>query len=419
MITTADTTFCPGGIATLRASATNVINPVFSWYTDSTLLNRVYVGSAFVTPALGVTTRYYVTVKGDNASETPASRAKVVTVTVLAAPAKPTVTVTGNVAICPNGSVVLTSGVASTYQWYLNGILINAARSQSYTATATGVYTVVTTNAAGCTSAMSDGIAVTNAPVPVATTITSIKPAFCLGDSTTITSSVGAGQFQWYRDGNVIAGATSSTLVARVAGVYTVTNTNANGCISVMSNALSIVVNALPSRPVLNIDGATRFCAGDSRLLRVGIPAGSMVEWFRNGVVVQVASSRDSLRVSDAAVYTARVYNATGCASVISNTITTEVGCKDVITFPDIFSPNGDGINDLIKPSIPGIRKFRCFKVYNRWGNLVFETTDSSKGWDGKFRYADQPAETYIWLVEGVDTAGKEVKRTGMFTLIR
>jgi gliding motility-associated-like protein len=178
-------------------------------------------------------------------------------------------------------------------------------------------------------------------------------------------------------------------------------------------------VNALPSRPVLTIDGTNRFCAGDYRILKVSIPAGSTVEWYKNGVVVQAASTVDTLRVSDGATYAVRVYNATGCASVISNTITTEVGCKDVITFPDIFSPNGDGINDTVKPSIPGIKKFRCYKVYNRWGNLVFETTDSSKGWDGKFRYADQPAETYIWLVEGVDTAGKEVKRTGMFTLIR
>ena len=92
---------------------------------------------------------------------------------------------------------------------------------------------------------------------------------------------------------------------------------------------------------------------------------------------------------------------------------------KPNIRLPDFFTPNGDGVNEEIVPIIPGIERLRCFKVYNKFGNLVFETTIMKKGWDGKYRGQVQPADTYIWLIEGFDKFGKLIKRTGMFTLMR
>jgi gliding motility-associated-like protein len=93
--------------------------------------------------------------------------------------------------------------------------------------------------------------------------------------------------------------------------------------------------------------------------------------------------------------------------------------CKIDILIANVFTPNGDGINDEIKPVLLGIDKFVCFKVYNRWGNLVFETRDRDKGWDGDFRTQGQGTETFQWLAEGYDRNGKLVKRTGMITLLR
>jgi gliding motility-associated-like protein len=93
--------------------------------------------------------------------------------------------------------------------------------------------------------------------------------------------------------------------------------------------------------------------------------------------------------------------------------------CNIGILMPNVFTPNGDGINDEIKPVLLGIDKFVCFKVYNRWGNLVFETRDREKGWDGEFRGAGQGTETFQYLVEGYDRNGKLVRKTGMITLLR
>jgi gliding motility-associated-like protein len=93
--------------------------------------------------------------------------------------------------------------------------------------------------------------------------------------------------------------------------------------------------------------------------------------------------------------------------------------CNIDILMANVFTPNGDGINDEIKPVLLGIDKFVCFKVYNRWGNLVFETKDREKGWDGNFRTQGQGTETFQWLAEGYDRDGKLVRRTGMITLLR
>ena len=86
---------------------------------------------------------------------------------------------------------------------------------------------------------------------------------------------------------------------------------------------------------------------------------------------------------------------------------------------PTVFTPNRDGINDKVKPSIPGMKKFLCFKVYNRWGNLVFDGLRQDDAWDGTYRGKLQPADTYIWIVMGEDGQGKPMKKTGMISLVR
>jgi gliding motility-associated-like protein len=93
--------------------------------------------------------------------------------------------------------------------------------------------------------------------------------------------------------------------------------------------------------------------------------------------------------------------------------------CQVDILLPKVFTPNGDGINDVIKPILLGIKQFVCFKVYNRWGNLIFETTDPNTAWDGNYRTQGQATETFQWLSEGYDAKGILIKRMGLVTLLR
>lgn len=89
------------------------------------------------------------------------------------------------------------------------------------------------------------------------------------------------------------------------------------------------------------------------------------------------------------------------------------------IYVPPVFTPNGDGTNDVLKPILVGIAEFHYMSIYNRWGNLIFTTQDANAGWDGKFKGVAQPVETYLWIAEGIDVQGKKIVQKGMTSLVR
>jgi gliding motility-associated-like protein len=93
--------------------------------------------------------------------------------------------------------------------------------------------------------------------------------------------------------------------------------------------------------------------------------------------------------------------------------------CNTAIIMPTLFSPNNDGKNDVIRPIIPGLKTLSYLRIFNRWGNVVFESRDANKGWDGTLNGKPQPQDTYIWVSSGIDNNGKSVTFKGLFSLIR
>jgi gliding motility-associated-like protein len=86
---------------------------------------------------------------------------------------------------------------------------------------------------------------------------------------------------------------------------------------------------------------------------------------------------------------------------------------------PNAFTPNQDGLNDVFRPVMAGIAKLDFFRVFNRWGELVFATSEPGKGWDGTFRGGKQDTGTFVYVIEGVDYTGKVILRKGTVTLLR
>ncbi|MCX6315725.1 MAG: gliding motility-associated C-terminal domain-containing protein [Bacteroidetes bacterium] len=89
------------------------------------------------------------------------------------------------------------------------------------------------------------------------------------------------------------------------------------------------------------------------------------------------------------------------------------------IYVPTGFTPNGDGLNDLLLPVPVGIKSYNYFRVFNRWGQLLFSTTTLNRGWDGRLNGKEQPTGTYIWIVEGVTKDNRLITKKGTTTLIR
>ncbi len=93
-------------------------------------------------------------------------------------------------------------------------------------------------------------------------------------------------------------------------------------------------------------------------------------------------------------------------------------------TAPDIFiptgfTPNGDGLNDVIKPILVGIKKLNFFTIYNRWGQQVFTSSSADRGWDGSINGTKQDPSSYVFMAEGIDYLGKTIFKKGTFVLIR
>lgn len=93
----------------------------------------------------------------------------------------------------------------------------------------------------------------------------------------------------------------------------------------------------------------------------------------------------------------------------------------DLIQAPDAFSPNGDGINDTFKPAVSNsIGAIVSFQVYDRWGSLVFETTDPNAAWDGTYLTGKVPPGVYLWFVEApCSVTGTNIVKGGNVSLIR
>ena len=91
---------------------------------------------------------------------------------------------------------------------------------------------------------------------------------------------------------------------------------------------------------------------------------------------------------------------------------------SDIAT-PNAFTPNGDGLNDVFKPSFVGLGEITDFYVYNRWGKLLYFSIDPTKGWDGSLNGIEQEVGTYLVVIKGVNQFGDEVMKTGTIALLR
>lgn len=89
------------------------------------------------------------------------------------------------------------------------------------------------------------------------------------------------------------------------------------------------------------------------------------------------------------------------------------------IYVPTGFTPNGDGRNDRFVPFPVGIKSLTYFRVYNRWGQMVFSTSRLHDGWDGVFMGVAQPSGSYVWMAEAITEQGRTITRKGTTTIIR
>ncbi len=113
-------------------------------------------------------------------------------------------------------------------------------------------------------------------------------------------------------------------------------------------------------------------------------------------------------------------------------TVTSKAGCQNTDTIhiklfkvppsfyvPTAFTPNNDNNNEVLKPILLGMRSLDYFRVYDRWGKLIFYTKTKGKGWDGRLNGNPQDPGTYVWVAQGATFTGEIILRKGYTVLIR
>ena len=120
---------------------------------------------------------------------------------------------------------------------------------------------------------------------------------------------------------------------------------------------------------------------------------------------------------SDSTLYTVYGYDNQGCKD--SAFVSIGVRYFEPIFIPSAFTPNGDGINDVFSVARLKLTRLVLFSVYNKWGQLVFNTTDPKKGWDGTFNGEPQDIGVYNYLIIAAESDGVNKTYKGDVTLIR
>jgi gliding motility-associated-like protein len=121
--------------------------------------------------------------------------------------------------------------------------------------------------------------------------------------------------------------------------------------------------------------------------------------------------------LSDDIRYRLTVTTADGCVDEASVNVSVFKG--SAIYVPTAFTPNNDGLNDILKPYYIGIKSLYYFTIFDRWGKKVFYTTDMKKGWNGNWQGQLYNSGTFSWVLKAVDQVGKIFDLKGIFVLIK
>jgi gliding motility-associated-like protein len=320
--------------------------------------------------------------------------------------------------ICDGSSIVLTASGGDKYQWKLNGANIPGAIDSSYAAKVAGIYTVTLINRANCSALATGNIALTLISKPTVA-FSYVNNCVNLPVSFTNTSDVsksGTVTYAWiFGNGN------RSTLVKPVDQIYpTVGNYNIKLVVTPTScpilydsliKVINIVAPPLGTRyPSMNV---LKNVATTLQARNIGTTYG----WNPVLGLSNAAISSPIFNFNVGADYQINIVNAAGCKIVDSLLI--RVFEKYSVFTPKAFSPDGNGVNDFLRPILVGIKDVKSFRVYSRWGNLLFQTKDISIGWDGTYNGQLMPTDSYTWVFEGIDLDNKPVISSGKSTLIR
>lgn len=327
---------------------------------------------------------------------------------------------------CANTSLNLTASGGVSYSWTGPGSFSSNVQNPTISnaaSTVSGVYNVTVTDANGCSATTSTNVVVNPLPLPsIAGGPNTGCAPLCVQFN--VTSIPSASTAAWnLGNGSVASGLTANSCY-NTAGIYTISAgvTDQNGCSGVAIYTVEVYpqpiadFNHAPIKPIINIDGEVTFTDASH--------GANIVSWnwyFMNTAQYTSNVQNPIFMYTEAGTYPVAlvVKSDKGCSDTIVRPLV--VGEDYGIYVPNAFTPNDDGINDKFQPKGFGIVKYNI-KIFDRWGEIIFQTSTFEEGWDGKYQGRGGPIVeegVYTWLIQVTNVFGKAHELKGHVTLIK
>ncbi|MBS1658237.1 MAG: gliding motility-associated C-terminal domain-containing protein [Bacteroidetes bacterium] len=312
-----------------------------------------------------------------------------------------------DVAICSGGSIQLNAVNGNSYTWF-PPVGLSCTDCANPVASPPSTTTYVVTGINGCFTT-SDTITVVVNPNPVATASDDVT--ICPGDTVQLNSSGGV-NYSWSpSDGLSDPSSPNPFAVVFNTTTFTVLVENEFGC----TDTENVTINVY-NTPDVVVSSDTTIYLGNSVDLEAS--GGVSYQWVPPTYLSDPNSPfPTSVLPQDTITYYVTVTSADGCQT--TDSVTIYVRWDALVAIPSAFSPNSDGHNDILHLLVRGIFDLNHFYVYNRWGELVFETTDVNNGWDGTYKGKEQPVGVYVYTYAGTDHDGRSINGNGSVTLVR
>ncbi|MEO6327404.1 MAG: PKD domain-containing protein [Ginsengibacter sp.] len=392
---TTDTLICT--IDTLQLNATGT--GTFFW-TPAYNINNQNIASPLVSPDLP--TKYYANfsdIYGCKGTDSVFVNVK----------SSVTLDAGSDTTICTTDTLLLAPlSDALKYEWSPANTLNNSSlKNPTATPLNTTIYSV-TASIGKCQS--TDAIIVKAVPYPFADA--GDDSTICIGTSIQLSAS-GGSLYNWspafFLDNPNIAAPVANPINDIR---YTVTVSDTSGCPKPVSDAifirvLSMVADAGPADTSVVIN----------QPLQLNASGGEFYLWTPPVGLTNPNISNPIANLSNSQQYVVTVRQA-GCFDTDTINITVYKVASGLYV-PNAFTPDNDGRNDVLRPIPIGMKTLSYFRVYDRWGKLVFSSSKLAKGWDGMFQGKPQTAGVYVWIAEGIDYLNKKVTKKGSVVLIR
>ncbi|MEI8074649.1 MAG: PKD-like domain-containing protein [Bacteroidota bacterium] len=316
--------------------------------------------------------------------------------------------------------VSYTAADSLVFQWTLNGIQIPGITTDSIGTLTPGRYNALFTNQYGCTDSSAAPINLIYVPQPV---INFSYDSYCINKqinfkNITDTSFTGPTTWLWDMGDSTTRTSFNASVVYPHSGDRHIRLTASQLYCPLYQTSFDSTINIEFPIPGLRMPSVSAYSGQYTPIAARSLP-GYRYRWTPSRGIDYPDSASVNFNYQLTQEYLINLISKGGC--ITNDSVLVRVYDDKLVDIfvPKSFTPNGDGINDKLYTYLTGVKTFQYFKVYNRFGKLMFETRNYDEGWDGTVGGTPQPMAIYIWVAVGVGLDGAPVERKGETLLLR